>query len=123
MGEITKNTFPSFINLIILMLFVIMIFALLGMNIFKDKFPINTENGLLHSFLNVPKSFMAVFDRATGDDWYGLIIYGTTYSNPTLTMIYGIALVYVLIFMTFGLVLAIILDGFSNYSIDVEEDD
>lgn len=50
MGVITKNAFPSFFNLIILMLFVILIFALIGMNLFKDKFPLTTENGLLHSF-------------------------------------------------------------------------
>lgn len=35
-------------------------------------------------------------------------------------MIYCLVLVYVLNFMTFGLVLAIILDGFSTYSIEEE---
>lgn len=63
---------------------------------------------------------MAVFDRATGDDWYGLVIHGTTYSYMNLSMIYCLVLVYVLNFMTFGLVLAIILDGFSTYSIEEE---
>ena len=36
MATITLKAFPSFFNLIILMVFVILVFALLGMDLFKD---------------------------------------------------------------------------------------
>lgn len=60
---------------------------------------------------------MTVFDISTNDDWYGVIILGTRYSNVYLTILYCIALLYILNYMTFGLVLAIILDGFSFQAI------
>lgn len=64
---------------------------------------------------------MTVFDISTNDDWYGVILLGTSYSNPTLTLIYCIVLLYILNLMTFNLVIAIILDAFQKSVADVEE--
>ena len=43
MATISLKAFPSFFNLIILMVFVILVFALLGMDLFKDEFPEDIE--------------------------------------------------------------------------------
>lgn len=55
---------------------------------------------------------MTVFDIGTNDDWYGVILLGSTYSNPLITILYCIILLYILNYMTFGLVIAMVLDSF-----------
>lgn len=44
MAKIAENTFPSFINLLVLMIFVISIFALIGLSLFLGYF---TEETIL----------------------------------------------------------------------------
>jgi hypothetical protein len=46
---------------------------------------------------------------------YGVVILGTTYSQSWTTIFYTCILVYIVNYMTFGLVIAIIMDGFCNY--------
>lgn len=58
---------------------------------------------------------MSTFLIGTNDDWYGVVLLGTTYSDTWVTIIYQTLLLYILNFMTFGLFIAIILDGFSKY--------
>lgn len=56
---------------------------------------------------------MSVFDISTGDDWYGLLVLGVNNSNEWSTLFFSISMVFIVNYMTFGLVMAIILDGFS----------
>ncbi|KAM3140245.1 Sodium channel protein type 4 subunit alpha [Paramecium bursaria] len=74
MATISLKAFPSFFNLIILMVFVILVFALLGMDLFKDQFPEDIELSQQTAFDNLPKAFMVVFARSTMEDWYGLVL-------------------------------------------------
>lgn len=45
-AKITKKSLPSFINLILLMITLMFIFAFIGMNLYKNKFPLDTDLGL-----------------------------------------------------------------------------
>ena len=47
------------------MFFVILNYALLGVQIFGDHFNIKTERGQLHSFGDAPKSWVSVFNIST----------------------------------------------------------
>ena len=60
----------------------------------------------------MPAAFLTVFIRASMEDWFGLVVLGSTYSYKVATMFYGVIFVYVLNFMTIGFILAIILDAF-----------
>ena len=57
---------------------------------------------------------MTVFNIMTNDDWYGVFVLGTGI-NETFGIIYSYSMVIVLNYLTYGLVLAILLDGFSKY--------
>jgi len=65
---------------------------------------------------------MSVFVIGTNDDLYGVIRLGSEYASPWTTFLYSTMVLYVLNFMTFGLVIAIILDGFSKYLIDESDE-
>ena len=67
---------------------------------------------------------MVVFARSTMEDWYGLVLASTTYSNhPNVSLIYCILLIHFTFLLTVGFVIAIILEGFSEYQIHSDEDD
>lgn len=47
----------------------------------------------------------------TNDDWYGVLILGTNI-NVIFSLIYSLSMVFFLNYITYGLVMAILLDGF-----------
>lgn len=69
----------------------------------------------MHSFDDPAKAWFTVFDVSTTDDWYGLFHLGIDHSSKWATIIFVFSLIYFLNFMIFGLVLAIILEGFSKF--------
>jgi hypothetical protein len=76
----------------------------------------------MHPYEDVFKAWMSVFVIGTNDDLYGVIVLGSEHADPWLTLLYSTLVLYILNFMTFGLVIAILLDGFSKYLIhDPEE--
>ncbi|CAD8119651.1 unnamed protein product [Paramecium sonneborni] len=120
-AKITKKSLPSFLNLILLMITLIFCFAFVGMNLYKGKFPIDTDFGLQQSFDDLTAAFVTVFVRAANEDWFGMVILGSQYSNKIGTMFFSVISVYVLNLMTIGFILAIVLDSFSSYENDEEE--
>lgn len=50
----------------------------------------------------------------TNDDWYGTLVLGTNV-NRDFGVIYSYSMVIILNYLTYGLVLAILLDGFGKY--------
>ena len=57
---------------------------------------------------------MTVFNIMTNDDWYGVLVLGTGI-NKTFAVVYSYSMVIILNYLTYGLVLAILLDGFGKY--------
>lgn len=58
---------------------------------------------------------MSTFDIVTNDDWFGVLILGTTYGYKWPTVLFIFSMIYLINFMTVGIVMAILLDGFSKY--------
>ncbi|CAD8206266.1 unnamed protein product [Paramecium pentaurelia] len=121
-ANITKKSLPSFLNLILLMITLIFCFAFIGMNLYKGKFPIETDFGLQQSFDDLAAAFLTVFVRAANEDWFGMVMLGSQYSSKIGTMFFSVISVYVLNLMTIGFILAIILDSFSSYENEDEND-
>ncbi|CAD8208793.1 unnamed protein product [Paramecium pentaurelia] len=113
-GHIASKTFKSYIYLTFLMFVVIFLYALVGMEVYAGEFDQNDLLGQLHSYDNILKSFMTVFNIMTNDDWYGVFVLGTGI-NETFGTVYSYSMVIILNYLTYGLVLAILLDGFSKY--------
>jgi hypothetical protein len=61
-----------------------------------------------------------VFNIMTNDDWIGVNIIGSN-SNVTLTFFYCVSMMFIVNYITFGLMMAILLDGFGKY-LEEEED-
>ena len=57
---------------------------------------------------------MTIFNIMTNDDWYGVYVIGGDI-NYTFSIIYSFSLVLILNYLTYGLVIAILLDGFGKY--------
>lgn len=63
---------------------------------------------------------MTIFNIMTNDDWYGVYVMGGGL-NYNFGVIYSYSMVIILNYLTYGLVLAILLDGFGKYLGNEEE--
>jgi hypothetical protein len=112
---IAYRTLPQYITLTLLMFFVILNFALLGVQIFGDHWSTNFQKGQLHSFGDAAKAWVSVFDISTQDNWYSVYVLGTTYSNKWATIVFCFTMVLIINYLLKELLMAIILDEFSKY--------
>ncbi|CAD8114498.1 unnamed protein product [Paramecium sonneborni] len=113
-GKIATITFKQYIYLTIFMFIMIAIYGLIGMELYAGKFDQNDAQGQLHSFDNPLKAGMTIFDIMTNDEWYGAFVLGSQI-NLTAAYIFSFSMVIILNYLTYGLVLAILLDGFGRY--------
>ncbi|CAD8187071.1 unnamed protein product [Paramecium octaurelia] len=113
-GAIASITYKAYIYLAFLMFFMILTFGLIGMELYGHKFDEYHETGYMHSFDDPIKAFMTVFNIMTNDDWFGVYKVGTEVQTE-LSITYSIVLVFTLNYFTFGIMMAILLDGFSQY--------
>ncbi|CAD8110423.1 unnamed protein product [Paramecium primaurelia] len=120
-GLIAKRTFKQYIYLTFFMFLMILIYGLLGMAIYASSFDETTQLGHLHSYKDPLKSWMSVFNIMTNDDWYGVLILGTQV-NQIFAFIYSFSMIHFLNYITYGLVMAILLDGFGEYLVEIKKD-
>ncbi|CAD8191236.1 unnamed protein product [Paramecium pentaurelia] len=112
-GKIASITFTQYIYLTIFMFIIIIIYAMIGMDLYSNKFDQNDSYSQLHSFDDLIKAIMTIFNIMT-NDWYRVYILGSEISIVA-SMIYSFSMVIILNYLTYGLVLAILLDGFGRY--------
>ncbi|CAD8084276.1 unnamed protein product [Paramecium sonneborni] len=113
-GAIASITYKSYIYLAFLMFFMILTFGLIGMELFSNQFNEYHKQGYLQSFDDPAQAFMTVFNIMTNDDWFGVYRIGTEVKKE-LAVTFSIALVFTLNYFIYGIVMAILLDGFSQY--------
>ncbi|CAD8110743.1 unnamed protein product [Paramecium primaurelia] len=119
-GHIAQKTFKQYIYLTFLMFLVIFIYAMIGMEMYAGVFDQTDALGQLHSYDNILKAFMTIFNIMTNDDWYGVYVIGGNI-NYVFAVIYSYSMVIVLNYITYGLVLAILLDGFGAINKEMNE--
>lgn len=112
-GSIAAETYTSYLSLVFLLFWVILIYALIGMGLYAGKFDQNDFEGMLHSFDSIVKAWMVIFNIMT-NDWYATFRLGCKV-DMELAMIFNFTQVIIINCFTFGLVLAILLDGFGKY--------
>ncbi|CAK56623.1 unnamed protein product (macronuclear) [Paramecium tetraurelia] len=113
-GAIAQITYKSYVYLAFLMFFMIFTFGLIGMELYANKFDSYHKEGYMHSFDDPAKAFMTVFNIMTNDDWFGVYRIGTEVQTE-LSITYSIGLVFTLNYFIYGIMMAILLDGFSQY--------
>ncbi|CAD8104211.1 unnamed protein product [Paramecium primaurelia] len=119
-GHIAQKTFRQYIYLTFLFFLVIFVYAMIGMEMYAGYFDQTDALGQLHSYDNIFKAFMTIFNILTNDDWYGVYVLGGNI-NYVFAVIYSYSMVIILNYITYGLVLAILLDGFGAISKEMEE--
>ncbi|CAD8106693.1 unnamed protein product [Paramecium sonneborni] len=113
-GAIAQITYKSYIYLAFLMFFMIFTFGLIGMELYAHKFSEYHNEGYMHSFDDPAKAFMTVFNIMTNDDWFGVYRIGSEIQKE-FSIAYSILLVFTLNYFIYGILMAILLDGFSQY--------
>ena len=66
----------------------------------------------MHSFGDLGKAWMTVFQLSTNDGWIASYILGASYSSVWATSIYFLMIIYMVNYMMFGFMIAIILEIF-----------
>lgn len=120
MYAIALKTYRSYIYLTFLMFFAILTFGLIGMELYAGKFDQSTVLGQLHSYDDPFRAWVTVFNIMCNDDWYGVLVLGTGVTRY-FTIVYLFLLIFLVNYLTYGLVMAILLDGFGKYLEEEEE--
>jgi hypothetical protein len=65
---------------------------------------------------------VSVFVVSTTDDWFGILELGTAHSIKWATILYCFSLLFLINYIVFGLLMAIILDTFAESLVEAEHD-
>ncbi|XP_069499722.1 voltage-dependent L-type calcium channel subunit alpha-1D isoform X1 [Ambystoma mexicanum] len=113
------NSMKSIASLLLLLFLFIIIFSLLGMQLFGGKFNFDETQTKRSTFDNFPQSLLTVFQILTGEDWNavmydGIIAYGGPASSGMIVCIYFIILFICGNYILLNVFLAIAVDNLAD---------
>uniref|UniRef100_A0A673GAZ7 Voltage-dependent L-type calcium channel subunit alpha n=1 Tax=Sinocyclocheilus rhinocerous TaxID=307959 RepID=A0A673GAZ7_9TELE len=113
------NSMKSIASLLLLLFLFIIIFSLLGMQLFGGKFNFDETVTKLSTFDNFPQALLTVFQILTGEDWNtvmydGIMAYGGPSSSGMLVCIYFIILFICGNYILLNVFLAIAVDNLAD---------
>uniref|UniRef100_A0A3Q2YPS5 Voltage-dependent L-type calcium channel subunit alpha n=1 Tax=Hippocampus comes TaxID=109280 RepID=A0A3Q2YPS5_HIPCM len=118
------NSMKSIASLLLLLFLFIIIFSLLGMQVFGGKFNFDETQTKRSTFDNFPQALLTVFQILTGEDWNavmydGIMAYGGPSSSGMILCFYFIILFICGNYILLNVFLAIAVDNLAD---DEEED-
>uniref|UniRef100_A0A8C5I3X4 Voltage-dependent L-type calcium channel subunit alpha n=1 Tax=Gouania willdenowi TaxID=441366 RepID=A0A8C5I3X4_GOUWI len=118
------NSMKSIASLLLLLFLFIIIFSLLGMQVFGGKFNFDETQTKRSTFDNFPQALLTVFQILTGEDWNavmydGIMAYGGPSSSGMIVCFYFIILFICGNYILLNVFLAIAVDNLAD---DDEED-
>ncbi|XP_028822833.1 calcium channel, voltage-dependent, L type, alpha 1D subunit, a isoform X3 [Denticeps clupeoides] len=125
------NSMKSIASLLLLLFLFIIIFSLLGMQVFGGKFNFDETQTKRSTFDNFPQALLTVFQILTGEDWNavmydGIMAYGGPSSSGMIVCIYFIILFICGNYILLNVFLAIAVDNLADaesLSTDDKKDD
>ncbi|XP_067854838.1 voltage-dependent L-type calcium channel subunit alpha-1D [Heptranchias perlo] len=113
------NSMRSIASLLLLLFLFIIIFSLLGMQLFGGKFNFDETQTKRSTFDNFPQSLLTVFQILTGEDWNmvmydGIMAYGGPSSSGMIVCIYFIILFICGNYILLNVFLAIAVDNLAD---------
>ncbi|XP_073448397.1 voltage-dependent L-type calcium channel subunit alpha-1D isoform X6 [Aquarana catesbeiana] len=113
------NSMKSIASLLLLLFLFIIIFSLLGMQLFGGKFNFDETQTKRSTFDNFPQSLLTVFQILTGEDWNavmydGIIAYGGPASSGMIVCVYFIILFICGNYILLNVFLAIAVDNLAD---------
>uniref|UniRef100_A0A667YA03 Voltage-dependent L-type calcium channel subunit alpha n=1 Tax=Myripristis murdjan TaxID=586833 RepID=A0A667YA03_9TELE len=123
------NSMKSIASLLLLLFLFIIIFSLLGMQVFGGKFNFDETQTKRSTFDNFPQALLTVFQILTGEDWNavmydGIMAYGGPSSSGMIVCIYFIILFICGNYILLNVFLAIAVDNLADAeSLNTDEGD
>ena len=118
--KVMSQSFSKFINLALLLLLFILIFALLGMQLFSGRF--DFEEGVPRSnFDSFHWAFVTIFQVLSMENWQDVLYSAMRSSAGPFSSLFLIVWVFFGNFVLLNLFLAILLDSFNNVDEEDEE--
>ncbi|XP_073732357.1 calcium channel, voltage-dependent, L type, alpha 1D subunit, a isoform X9 [Misgurnus anguillicaudatus] len=123
------NSMKSIASLLLLLFLFIIIFSLLGMQVFGGKFNFDETQTKRSTFDNFPQALLTVFQILTGEDWNavmydGIMAYGGPSSSGMIVCIYFIILFICGNYILLNVFLAIAVDNLADAeSLNTDPDD
>ncbi|XP_051967472.1 voltage-dependent L-type calcium channel subunit alpha-1D-like [Xyrauchen texanus] len=123
------NSMKSIASLLLLLFLFIIIFSLLGMQVFGGKFNFDETQTKRSTFDNFPQALLTVFQILTGEDWNavmydGIMAYGGPSSSGMMVCIYFIILFICGNYILLNVFLAIAVDNLADAeSLNTDNDD
>uniref|UniRef100_A0A8C8GR26 Voltage-dependent L-type calcium channel subunit alpha n=1 Tax=Oncorhynchus tshawytscha TaxID=74940 RepID=A0A8C8GR26_ONCTS len=113
------NSMKSIASLLLLLFLFIIIFSLLGMQLFGGKFNFDETITKRSTFDNFPQALLTVFQILTGEDWNavmydGIMAYGGPFSSGMVVSIYFIILFVCGNYILLNVFLAIAVDNLAD---------
>ncbi|XP_070246877.1 voltage-dependent L-type calcium channel subunit alpha-1D isoform X6 [Myotis yumanensis] len=113
------NSMKSIASLLLLLFLFIIIFSLLGMQLFGGKFNFDESQTKRSTFDNFPQALLTVFQILTGEDWNavmydGIMAYGGPSSSGMIVCIYFIILFICGNYILLNVFLAIAVDNLAD---------
>jgi hypothetical protein len=113
MCKITISVASDFFSFTIIIFFLILNFAVFGMQLYKGKFNDNSIHAQLMKFERLDESWMSIFSISFIDGWYiGIYVLAMKYADRILSYIFIFALILLIDFLALGLLIAIVLERF-----------
>ncbi|XP_036388954.1 voltage-dependent L-type calcium channel subunit alpha-1D-like [Megalops cyprinoides] len=113
------NSMKSIASLLLLLFLFIIIFSLLGMQLFGGKFNFDETQTKRSTFDNFPQALLTVFQILTGEDWNtvmydGIMAYGGPFSTGMIVCVYFIILFICGNYILLNVFLAIAVDNLAD---------
>uniref|UniRef100_A0A3P8ZYW1 Voltage-dependent L-type calcium channel subunit alpha n=1 Tax=Esox lucius TaxID=8010 RepID=A0A3P8ZYW1_ESOLU len=113
------NSMKSIASLLLLLFLFIIIFSLLGMQLFGGKFNFDETITKRSTFDNFPQALLTVFQILTGEDWNavmydGIMAYGGPFSSGMIVCVYFIILFVCGNYILLNVFLAIAVDNLAD---------
>uniref|UniRef100_A0A4W6EWW9 Voltage-dependent L-type calcium channel subunit alpha n=1 Tax=Lates calcarifer TaxID=8187 RepID=A0A4W6EWW9_LATCA len=122
------NSMKSIASLLLLLFLFIIIFSLLGMQVFGGKFNFDETQTKRSTFDNFPQALLTVFQILTGEDWNavmydGIMAYGGPSSSGMIVCFYFIILFICGNYILLNVFLAIAVDNLADADLCADNDD
>uniref|UniRef100_A0A3Q2QBA4 Voltage-dependent L-type calcium channel subunit alpha n=1 Tax=Fundulus heteroclitus TaxID=8078 RepID=A0A3Q2QBA4_FUNHE len=122
------NSMKSIASLLLLLFLFIIIFSLLGMQVFGGKFNFDETQTKRSTFDNFPQALLTVFQILTGEDWNavmydGIMAYGGPSSSGMIVCFYFIILFICGNYILLNVFLAIAVDNLADEEEEEEDND
>ena len=110
--KMLKKCLHLYLNFLILIVFDIFSFALLGMQIFGLKYNEVIYDSQIYNYNNIFDSFLITFDVLTLDSWYKILITSFKYNKKYWTILFYLSLIFIGNFILLNLLTSIIIETF-----------